>query len=176
MQHRYRRKALTWCLALAVILVTPGVAVAGGDKADPEEIAVTEPESAVAEHEITEVSTLVRGPEAEDEEHIAHTAPDLEPSDDRDTPDSTHRIDDGSVREEQRADRDRDGGEESRDREQWGRDRSHHDNRGEGEGRRAFPEEDGDDEEEPHEDRWSDDDEWASEDDSWSDDERHDRD
>lgn len=55
MQHRYRRKALTWCLALAVILVTPGVAVAGEDKADPEEVAVTEPESAVAEHELTEV-------------------------------------------------------------------------------------------------------------------------
>lgn len=55
MQHRYRRKALTWCLASAVILVTPGIALAGGDKADPEEIAVTEPESAIAEHEITEV-------------------------------------------------------------------------------------------------------------------------
>lgn len=136
----------------------------------------TDPIEIGGETAVTEVSTLVRGPEAEDEEHIAHTAPDLEPSDDRDTPDSTHRIDDGSVREEQRADRDRDGGEESRDREQWGRDRSHHDNRGEGEGRRAFPEEDGDDEEEPHEDRWSDDDEWASEDDSWSDDDRHDRD
>jgi hypothetical protein len=46
---------MTWCLALAVILVTPGVALAGGDKADPEENAVTEPETAVAEHEITEV-------------------------------------------------------------------------------------------------------------------------
>jgi hypothetical protein len=55
MKHRYRRKALTLCLALAVILVTPGVALAGGDKANPEENAVTEPESAVAEHEITEV-------------------------------------------------------------------------------------------------------------------------
>lgn len=55
MQHRYRRKALTWCLALAVILVTPGVALADGDKADPEENVVTEPETAVAEHEITEV-------------------------------------------------------------------------------------------------------------------------
>ena len=55
MQHRYRRKAMTWCLALAVILVTPGVALAGGDKADPEENTVTEPETAVAEHEITEV-------------------------------------------------------------------------------------------------------------------------
>ncbi|HEX6147867.1 MAG TPA: hypothetical protein VF083_13905 [Acidimicrobiia bacterium] len=55
MKHRYRRKALTLCLALAVILVTPGVAPAGGDKANPEENAVTEPESAVAEHEITEV-------------------------------------------------------------------------------------------------------------------------
>jgi hypothetical protein len=39
---------------LVVILVTPGIALAGGDK-DPEENAVTEPETAVAEHEITEV-------------------------------------------------------------------------------------------------------------------------
>jgi hypothetical protein len=120
----------------------------------------------------TETSAVQRGSEG-GEEHIATSH---EPTDDRDPPESSHQIEDRSVREGQRADRDRDGGEEGRDREQWGRDRSHHDDRGEGQGRRGIPEREVDDEEEPHEDRWSDDDEWASEDDSWSDDERHDRD
>jgi hypothetical protein len=119
---------------------------------------------------VTEVSTVGRGPEEEE-----HAAPVLQPTHDRNTPDSSHRIVDRSVREE-RADRDRDVVGESRDREQWGRDRSHHDDRGEGQGRRGFPERDGDDEEEPHEDRWSEDDELASEDDPGSEDERHDRD
>jgi hypothetical protein len=120
----------------------------------------------------TEASTLGGGPE-EDEGHVA-TVP--EPSEESDATESSHRIEDRSVREGQRADRDRDGGEEGRDREKWGRDRSDHDDRGEDQGLRGFPDRDGDDEEEPHEDRWSDDDQWASEDNPWSDDERHNRD
>lgn len=99
-------------------------------------------------------------------------APTVEPAEDPDAESSSPRTEHASEREGRRADRDLDGDEE--DREEWGSDRSHRDDRGEDEEPRE--ERDGDEEEEPHEDRRSDDEEWASDGDSWSDDERHDRD
>lgn len=59
MQTPYRRRALIWCLALALAMTMPGLALAEDDKSDPGETEVIETEAPVEEHEITEVlSTL----------------------------------------------------------------------------------------------------------------------